>query len=71
MQDRGQLVVQSETAKNPDLGPGIYDKQNKPNGRKEDFNNTACFLVKRDPNLFGVEEGRPGPQDYETRVKDK
>lgn len=27
--------------------------------------------MKRTENIFGVEEGRPGPQDYETGLKDR
>ena len=65
--DVQELVGNTETAKNVNLAPGMYDRskiRSEKGARK-----SANFLGgKRPDNLFSVVENTPGPTDYNTSM---
>lgn len=61
-----EVNLLSSTFKHQNLGPGTYDaKTNFTSETRKLMASTACFLNRKEANLFGVIEGLPAPTDYE------
>ena len=54
MTERGQLKLNNETSKHPDIGPGCYIKNSEVKQQRTTRNNTAGFLNYRTQNLFDI-----------------
>lgn len=61
----------ASTSKNQYLGPGTYENRaNFTAEARKQMSSTACFLNRKEENLFGIIEGLPAPTDYDTKVSD-